>query len=80
MNASLKVIRRVFKPGSINEEKAIINASHDIVTGGSLFAGYDGDVFVCQTVKQAGFTGVSLTNKRNNGKLFHEIILTQNTE
>ncbi len=80
MNASLKVIRRVFKPGSINEKKAIINASHNIVTSGSLFASYDGNVFVCQTVKQAGFTGVSLTNKRNNGKLFHEIILTQNTE
>ncbi len=62
LDAGFEIVGRVLEAGGVDEEKTIVDARDDIIAGRSLFAGDDGDVFVCKAVKQAGFAGVSLTD------------------
>ncbi len=75
LDASLKIVFGVFQPGGIDEQETVVNARHYVVAGSSLFAGDDGDVFVSQTIEQAGFAGVGLADESDDGEFFHIIIL-----
>lgn len=76
LNAGFKIVIRVFETSGIDEEETIINASQNIVSGSPLFASDDSDVFVRETIKQARFASVSLTNEGDDRKFFHSMIIT----
>ena len=75
LDASLKIVIGVFQTGGINQQKALVNACHDVVASGSLFASDDSDVFARKTVQKTRFTGVGLADECDDWKLFHSTII-----
>lgn len=76
LDAGFKFIGGIFEASSVNQQKTVVNAGGDIVARGAFFAGHDGEILARQTVEQAGFASVSLTNQGDNRERFHRYIIT----
>lgn len=63
LNAGFEIVGRIFQTGGVDQEKTIVDASHDIIARSALFAGDDGDVFMREAIEKAGFTSVGLADK-----------------
>ncbi len=63
LDTGFKIVIRIFQPGGINQKETVVDASHDIIAGRSLFAGDDSDVFVGKAVQETGLAGVGLADE-----------------
>lgn len=76
LDTCLKIILGIFEASGVYQDKTIINARHDIIASCAFFAGDNGDIFMRETIEQAGFASIRLANKGDNRKLFHRIIIS----
>ncbi len=71
LDGFFEIIGRVFETSSVNQDETVVDFGDDIIASGSLFAGDDGDVFVCKTIQQTGFTSVGLTDQSYDREITH---------
>ncbi len=75
MNAGFEIVVRIFQTSSIDKQETVVDASHDVITGRSLFTGDDGDVLVRQTIEEAGLAGVGLADEGDDREFLHGFIV-----
>lgn len=63
LDTGFKIVIRVFQSGGVNQKKTVVDASHNIIAGRSLFAGDDSDVFVGKVVQETGLAGIGLADE-----------------
>lgn len=62
LNRCFEIVVGVFEAGGVNQNEFAVNRGHNIVASSSRFAGDDGDVFMSEAIKEAGFAGVGLAD------------------
>lgn len=77
LDASFEVIVGVFQAGGVDEEEAVVDVRHNVITGRALFSGDDSDVFMGETIQKAGFASVGLADECDDREFLHIFIIAK---